>query len=42
MIYLLAESSGTKKLAKMIFYRLYLKSGQKEKALIMTALCDVL
>jgi len=31
-----------KKSSKNDFYRLYLKGGQKEKALIMNALCDVL
>jgi hypothetical protein len=31
-----------KKSSKNDFYRLYLKSGQKEKALIMNALCDIL
>jgi len=37
--------SGTRavqKSSKNDFYRLYLKSGQKEKALIMNALCDIL
>ena len=31
-----------KKSSKNDFYRLYLKSGQKEKALIMNALYDIL
>ena len=31
-----------KKSSKNDFYRLYLKRGQKEKALIMNALCDIL
>ena len=30
-----------KKSSKNDFYRLYLKRGQKEKALIMNALCDI-
>ena len=31
-----------KKSSKNDYYRLYLKGGQKEKALIMNALCDIL
>ena len=38
----MAVQERYKKSSKNDYYRLYLKGGQKEKALIMNALCDIL